>query len=790
MSDEILTVAMASYDDFSGVYFTTQSLKLYHPEVKILVLDNAPQPCEQTKGVTLAAGGKYVHRPDLAGTSASRDALFRYAETDWVAVVDSHVMFSAFAIRDLEWWIQEHRDSRDLIQGPLLGDDGKHLWTHWNPVQLGKTLWGEWATDHEGLKTNKPFAIPMQGLGFFCANKKYWPGFNQHFRGFGGEEGYIHEKYRQRGNSVVCLPSARWVHRFRGPANPAPYQVRLRDHTVNLLIGHREMGLYAENKIFEHFGKRLMPGEWDGCLQEAEFLQPRPWKQKGTLKIGAIWYTNNAAPDWCMDASLRSIEQAARASKHQVKLSASVQQIIVGMNLWKVDLCRSKAKGHGRIIDQMNQAIQMAGDVHIVCFLEHDVLYPADYFDRVAEAFLTEPASNVVSNLDYEGLNGSGWLAVKERHEPMHQLSMRLDFAKDNLARAKHDHDRDGSCLLEPQGERKDWYRIPYYGLQPAIHINHPHRFTSHGEVCYEPNSYGKTLHRYWGDYRDYWQGEPLRVVDPPAPKPQECVPCKAAQQSDDRRIEDLYRDSTIHSVDINEHMPTLCDLATTCQHVTELSFWINGAGPSFALAAQESGTKFVSIAPGRKPEWDVYEKRLSNFTSVVGKPGEVDIDETDLLFIDTVHTADQKCVELSKYAGKVKRYIVLHDTETYRETGPDGNAGILPAVRNFIKTFPEWIVIRDDRNNNGLLVLSRQSEDKKKAPSLFRQAMNYAKAMARFNLAGRPPASERTAEKRMELCLICSSRNHDICGECGCPLDKKTLLATEACPLGKWGAE
>ena len=71
----------------------------------------------------------------------------------------------------------------------------------------------------------------------------------------------------------------------------------------------------------------------------------------------------------------------------------------------------------------------------IVCFLEHDTLYPDDYFDRVADAFLAHPLAPVVSNLDYEGLNATGFLDVKERHEPMHQLSLQADYAINNLAR-------------------------------------------------------------------------------------------------------------------------------------------------------------------------------------------------------------------------------------------------------------------------------------------------------------------------------------------------------------------
>jgi hypothetical protein len=48
--------------------------------------------------------------------------------------------------------------------------------------------------------------IPAQGMGVFACRKNNWLGFNPKFRGFGGEEGYIHEKYRKNGKQVICLP--------------------------------------------------------------------------------------------------------------------------------------------------------------------------------------------------------------------------------------------------------------------------------------------------------------------------------------------------------------------------------------------------------------------------------------------------------------------------------------------------------------------------------------------------------------------------------------------------------
>jgi hypothetical protein len=54
---------------------------------------------------------------------------------------------------------------------------------------------------------DEPFEVPAQGLGIFSCKKSEWLGFNPHFRGFGGEECYIHEKYRQAGRKTICLPS-------------------------------------------------------------------------------------------------------------------------------------------------------------------------------------------------------------------------------------------------------------------------------------------------------------------------------------------------------------------------------------------------------------------------------------------------------------------------------------------------------------------------------------------------------------------------------------------------------
>ena len=105
-----------------------------------------------------------------------------------------------------------------------------------------------------------PFEIPMQGMGLFACRRADWPGFNRAFRGFGGEEGYIHEKFRRNGGRTLCLPFLRWVHRFNRPLG-VPYRNTLEDRFWNYLVGHRELGLPTD-ELEQHF--RELIGEPKG----------------------------------------------------------------------------------------------------------------------------------------------------------------------------------------------------------------------------------------------------------------------------------------------------------------------------------------------------------------------------------------------------------------------------------------------------------------------------------------------------------------------------------------------
>lgn len=251
-----LTIGMATYDDFDGVYFTLQALRLYHDldRTELLVVDN--YGCPHTRNlVSDWVRGTYVAATDIVGTAATKDLVFRHASGRAVLCCDSHVLFAPGAIARLRAYHRVHPECADLLQGPLLYDDGMLVSTHFEPVWRGQ-MWGTWATDPRGSDGDgDPFEIPMQGLGAFSCRTDAWPGFHPGFRGFGGEEGYLHEKFRQAGGRCLCLPWLRWMHRFGRPRGPS-YPLTIEDKLRNYILGHTELGLDI-SPVLAHFSEYL-----------------------------------------------------------------------------------------------------------------------------------------------------------------------------------------------------------------------------------------------------------------------------------------------------------------------------------------------------------------------------------------------------------------------------------------------------------------------------------------------------------------------------------------------------
>lgn len=255
-----LTIGMATYDDYDGMYFTIQSIRMYHSEIideiEFIIIDNNPYG-KHAKAIkefvkSISQPARYIPFSEYS-SAFLKGKVFEYANTPYVLILDCHVLLEKGSIKKLINFFDAGKDCGNILHGPLLYDGLKNISTHFELKWRGQ-MWGTWATDKRGGDINgDPFEIPAQGMGLFSCRKDAWVGFNPRFRGFGGEEGYIHEKYRKFGKKAICLPFLRWVHRFGRPGG-VPFRCVTQDRIKNYFIGFEELGLDT-GPIYDHFVK-------------------------------------------------------------------------------------------------------------------------------------------------------------------------------------------------------------------------------------------------------------------------------------------------------------------------------------------------------------------------------------------------------------------------------------------------------------------------------------------------------------------------------------------------------
>ncbi len=164
---------------------------------------------------------------------------------------------------------------------------------------------------------------------------------------------------------------------------------------------------------------------------------------------------------------------------------------------------------------------------------------------------------------------------------------------------------------------------------------------------------------------------------------------------------------------DINEHVPKLREYAEKCHHVTEFGTRYGNSSIAF-LSAQP--LKFISYDVTMNDRIE-YLKMVAadiptHFDFRLENVEQVEIEETDLLFIDTNHHSEQCSNELRLHSDKVRKFIIFHDTVSFGETGqgywPGEGHGLWYAINPFLESHPNWQIKENLKNNNGLLILER----------------------------------------------------------------------------------
>jgi hypothetical protein len=201
------------------------------------------------------------------------------------------------------------------------------------------------------------------------------------------------------------------------------------------------------------------------------------------------------------------------------------------------------------------------------------------------------------------------------------------------------------------------------------------------------------------------------------------------------RRFEGQCRTST----DINEHLPTLRDLASQCTSVVEMG--VRGIISTYALLAgllpnaSPSGPRPSLMCVDIDPIDMAEVKNLADAAGidlefVMHDSATVDMPKTDMLWIDTFHVYGHLKRELEAHHAKVGMYIAMHDTEVdgingealrrsmdmeaiadqFGYTQEDIRHGLRRAIDEFLVAHgDEWVMVAHYPNNNGLTVLKRK---------------------------------------------------------------------------------
>jgi hypothetical protein len=216
-----VTIGIPTHNDYHGLYFTVHSLRMHHGlrEAQFVIVDQQEPPRQpddplhhgrQAQRLAERIGAKYDNFLARRGSGPAKNRVFELATGDIVLCVDTHVLFSLGAIAAAVEWLSQEDHKRDMVTGPCLNAWGESNAS--KPACQFAPIWsngmfGKWASDprYTGPESD-PFPISMTGCGAFAMRKQFWPRFHPEFTGFGGEEGYIHERVRQCGGKVMCLP--------------------------------------------------------------------------------------------------------------------------------------------------------------------------------------------------------------------------------------------------------------------------------------------------------------------------------------------------------------------------------------------------------------------------------------------------------------------------------------------------------------------------------------------------------------------------------------------------------
>ena len=192
-------------------------------------------------------------------------------------------------------------------------------------------------------------------------------------------------------------------------------------------------------------------------------------------------------------------------------------------------------------------------------------------------------------------------------------------------------------------------------------------------------------------------------------------------------------------SFDPDLHL-TLLKYGSKCEHITEFGVrWVESTF-SFILSKPKTLISMDLDHPALHHEFNGGQNLIEafecakecdvDFTFKIANSLEVEIEPTDLLFIDTQHSYLHLKYELHLHHNKVNKYIIMHDTVAHKYIDQDAGVssfsyekdyrpieldqddyekeGLGLAIEEFLQKHNNWVLEREIITGQGITVLKR----------------------------------------------------------------------------------
>jgi len=218
-----------------------------------------------------------------------------------------------------------------------------------------------------------------------------------------------------------------------------------------------------------------------------------------------IFYTNNYESNSIRKKSLNaSLESLKLLSKKNVRIVTSVWNTVPNNPFIEL-FSPIKVSCHLNQVLQILQCLYFirknSDKVKYVSFLEHDCIYPKDYFDY------DDFECDSITNTNHIGLSKNGWQPKNDGIRPTSNVVMKFDRSIEHFENILPHALLNNSGSLEPWYSKKEgtnslnWKNKDWECKNPSFHINHGHHFTQHFTTFKKVFSQSN---EYWGDYSEY----------------------------------------------------------------------------------------------------------------------------------------------------------------------------------------------------------------------------------------------------------------------------------------------